>query len=1145
MSRILDIPGFPLRQARLIEASAGTGKTYTITGLYLRLLLGRNGPEDFGLPLTVDKILVVTFTEAATAELRGRILARIRAARKAFDSGEAQGDELIAALLAGSPDRAQEARRLRVAERQMDEAAIFTIHGFCQRMLRHNAFESGALFETELVGDDQRLRFEAVADFWRQQLYGASRAQVAAVRECWASPQDLLAELNPQLATQALHCKVSGRDWRLALAEGLARIDAFKAQWRAAAADLPDVLAASGLDKRSYSARNLPNWLTQVGQWALTDTQDLSLPDNLYRFGQALLCEKSPKGAPPAHPLFAEVDALLADRPDIRGPWLAQALDEVRRRMAQAKTQRQQRSFDDLLTGLDVALAGPAGEGLAARIREQYPVAMIDEFQDTDPLQYRLFATLYRGRPECGLYLIGDPKQAIYGFRGADIFTYMQARAEVSDHYTLETNFRSTTELVAAVNGLFAQAASPFIYDQAIPFTPVRAKGKSDTLSLDGAPLPPLPYVLASEPLAGGAYRQQMARAAAAQIHAWLLAAQQGRLKLGDRPLVPGDIAVLVRTGGEAAELRRCLDALSIGSVYLSSRESVFATAEAEDLRRLLNACLHPADEDCLRSALASRLLGWSMGQLAALNEDEALWEETVALFRQWGKLWQRQGVLPMLRQLLFHYRIPAQLLQAPDGERRLTDLLHLGELLQQAAATLAGEHALLRWFQAQCLAPDGNAEEQQLRLESERHLVQVVTIHKSKGLQYPLVLLPFISAWRVTSQANYHEQGQSVWDLQADAAALEQAEQERLAEDLRLLYVALTRGVYLTWLGLAEVKVKPAGAGNAFMHLLPAGESLAERLAATQVSGLVPWDPLPWPAAGQLSRSAVTPHWQARQFARRLDRHWQVTSYSALVANTPHVGLPAPAPEAPRLDALGFPRGARAGTFLHNLLEGLDFGLPAGEALQGWIDERLTGVRLTADWQAEPWRPVLHDWLLAVLEAPLQPGLRLRDLPSQRTLAELEFLLPLARIQAPVLSQLLAQHDSLSARAPALNFDDIQGMLKGFIDLVFEHEGRFYVVDYKSNYLGERPEDYQGEALAQAMLAHRYDLQYQIYSLALHRYLSTRLADYDYELHMGGVCYLFLRGMPAGQGAGVYFTRPSLEFIQALDRLFAGADHD
>ncbi|WP_290437243.1 exodeoxyribonuclease V subunit beta, partial [Aeromonas caviae] len=809
---------FPLYGERLIEASAGTGKTYTIAGLYLRLLLG-HGPvieqagEEGGdagqpcaheRPLSVTEILVVTFTEAATAELRGRIRARIHEARLAFMRGHST-DTLLAQLLAEVEDHDLAACRLLAAERQMDEAAVFTIHGFCQRMLRQNAFESGALFETEFLTDDSRLRLQAVSDYWRAEFYPVDQPLARAVRRLWPSPAALLREMGSWLDNDELEIRPVAGDETLAARHSvaMARIGAVKAGWLA---QTDEIRRQTEGQISRYTGKNYEGWLAKIGDWAQDETSGYVLPKELERFGQQALEENLKKGgAVPTLPLFGEIDALLASRPGIRDLVLQRAARVVRSRMQESKRQAHQLSFDDLLRDLDGALGSGLGERLCERIRATYRVAMIDEFQDTDPQQYRIFHRLYGGHQDTALLMIGDPKQAIYGFRGADIFTYIQARRNVSAHYTLGRNWRSSRALVAAVNGLFERAKDPFIYEADIPFLPVEAQGKSRALLIEGQSVPVLHcWQLTGQPTFNkGEYQSRMARATAAEIHRLLTLAREGKAMLGSEPVRAGDIAVLVRTGAEGKLVQQELARLAIASVYLSNRESVLAQVEAREILLILHACQNPSDERSLRAALATGLFDLDARALDALASDERAWESAVQEFMGYRAVWHRHGVLAMLRALMHGRNLAASLLASPYGERRLTNFLHLGELLQQASGELDGEYALLRWLGEAVSQPNGQDGEQILRLESERKLVQIVTIHKSKGLEYPLVFLPFICSHRAADTPLFHEAGEAgnrtVLDLTGAEASLAEADKERLAEDLRLLYVALTRGVYAT----------------------------------------------------------------------------------------------------------------------------------------------------------------------------------------------------------------------------------------------------------------------------------------------------------------------------------------------------------
>ncbi|WP_042050155.1 exodeoxyribonuclease V subunit beta [Aeromonas dhakensis] len=1188
MANPLNTLRFPLHGERLIEASAGTGKTYTIAGLYLRLLLG-HGPlieegEDAGQPsaherpLSVTEILVVTFTEAATAELRGRIRGRIHEARLAFMRGQS-GDALLAQLLAEVEDHELAARRLLAAERQMDEAAVFTIHGFCQRMLKQNAFESGALFETEFLTDDSQLRLQAVSDYWRAEFYPVDKTLASAVRALWPSPAALLREMNGWLDNSELEMRPPAGDETLAARHQVAmsRIAAVKSEWLAQADEIRR--QTDGHISR-YTGKNYEGWLAKIADWAQDESSGYAIPKELERFGQRVLEANLKKGGDvPTLPLFSEIDALLASRPGIRDLILQRAAKVVRSRMQASKRQAHQLSFDDLLKDLDGALGSGLGERLCERIRATYRVAMIDEFQDTDPQQYRIFHRLYGGHQDTALLMIGDPKQAIYGFRGADIFTYIQARRNVSAHYTLGRNWRSSSALVAAVNGLFERAKDPFIYEADIPFLPVEAQGKSKALLLEGETAPVLHcWQLTGQPTFNrGDYQSKMARATAAEIHRLLTLAREGKALIGSEPVKAGDIAVLVRTGAEGKLVQQELARLAIASVYLSNRESVLEQVEAREILLILHACQNPSEERSLRAALATGLFDLDAKALDELASDERAWESAVQEFMEYRKVWHKRGVLAMLRALLHRRNLAASLLASPYGERRLTNFLHLGELLQQVSSELDGEYALLRWLGEAVNRQSGQDAEQILRLESERKLVQIVTIHKSKGLEYPLVFLPFICSHRSADTPLYHEADEAgnrtILDLTGAEDSLAEADKERLAEDLRLLYVALTRGVYATWLGLAPVRSGNGKSEKTDLHqtaigyLLQKGEEGDAATLATALSALA--EDLPGVAVGEpsLTRPAPLPAEEeqlgepkVRRFGGTLERDWWISSYSGLAAQghghskgvlanpgfddevvTEAAALAAEEPvQAPQPSIFTFPKGARPGTLLHSLFETIDFQSAAGEPLAQHI-----ATLLAQDGFDESWAQVLQQQVEAVLDTPLETALlaesgepvRLRDLAPERKQVELEFFLPMGRVTAPALTALCQQHDPLSRGNKPLSFATVQGMLKGFIDLVFEWQGRWYLLDYKSNHLGMSPADYSRPALEQAMVEHRYDLQYQLYSLALHRLLALRLPGYDFDQHFGGVFYLFLRGMPQG---GIFHTRPSRELVLGLDRLFS-----
>ena len=1170
--QILDPLNFPLCGRRLIEASAGTGKTYTITALYLRLLLGSDGLES---ALRVDQILVVTFTEAATEELRDRIRSRIQEAYLVF-RGATTRDPFLLQLRDQQEDLQRSARLLEYAGRQMDEAAIFTIHGFCQRMLRQHAFESGSLFETELITDTGPLLRQALLDCWRDLIYPADNDLSEAIQQLWPGPDKLQAELRPLLGKPALQLipRLNTDNLQQQWQESQAWLNYFRQQWldhlEQSEVDLAGLIQSSGVNKNSYRKTSVPKWLDAIYAYARGESR--TIPETeIGKFCPSLLAEKTPEGkSVPQHPLFNLCEEFFEHRLPLRELLLTIIRQQVEQRFNQLKQDYRLLSFDDLLSQLDAALQQDHSGLLAGAIGRQFPVAMIDEFQDTDLLQYRIFSTLYPDIRERGLFMIGDPKQAIYGFRGADIFTYIKARREVTDHYTLAINWRSSKAMISAVNRLFANSDSPFIYSDDIPFFPVKEAGKADKtpFTLYGkAPAAMQFWYSGDDFVSRQDYLQQMAAACACDIDTKLRAAAEGEALIGDQVLQANDIAILVRNRAEAAAVMEALSDRGINSVYLSGRDSVFSSREAFDLLLLLQAVAEPQDESRLRAALATSLLNYPASWLDQLSTDEQLWETLVAEFSDYREKWLQLGVLPMLRRLMRTRKLAETLQQQPQGERRLTDLLHLGEILQRASTEQEGISALLRWYADQLMNPNGESDEQRLRLESDSSLVTVITVHKSKGLEYPLVFLPFACTFVKARDPLFHDDHDRLcFHLdRKDPDSLAQAEKERLAEDLRLLYVALTRAVYGCYIGLASIadgQSRKSGLHRtALGYLLLNGadsdadlQQQLEKLCSARSLSFAP------PPTGDQQRGLfdqpepAAPVYTARNFERRLRRDWRISSYSALVSH--HSSAPAlpgldlevideknlPDTEFAEAadDIFSFPKGAQAGTFLHELFEVIDF-TDHHPGLLELLEQKcqIIGYDLR-------WIPVLQQLLDDVLFTPLGEGdqgataPRLADIGTAQRLVEMEFMLPSRGLNASRLNQIIRQHDRLSQQAGTLEFDTLKGMLKGFIDLVFEYQGRYYILDYKSNHLGNQPELYSRAALDNAMIEHRYDLQYQLYTLALHRFLQSRLADYRYEDHFGGVFYLFLRGMRAGSpDSGVFHCRPEVELVQQLDRLF------
>ncbi len=1209
--RSLDPLTLPLSGSRLIEASAGTGKTYTIASLYLRLVLAGQA---------VGQILVVTFTEAATAELKDRLRRRLREALDAFVAYDGGDDPFLQALLTRIPlgEHPRARRLLQAALSGFDEAAIMTIHGFCLRALQENAFESGAAFDARLVTDPHPVYQDIAADFWALEVYDLPMAWVRFLARRQVTV-DRLADV---------FSRVAGHPDRLVLppTEMVGHVALFETLyrearhiWRLKRDELTQLLAThKGVNRRSYNRPNLERWLGDVDEYfAGEDPATLPNDTHLEKFSQQRLCAMAGKmkdaPAPPRHLFFSLCERMLF----LAEQWCVQFqrrfLDFARKALAQRKEQMGIRFFDDLIQDLDAALSDFAGPVLARHIRERYRVALIDEFQDTDKAQYRIFKTIY-AQQNLPLFMIGDPKQSIYAFRGADVFAYLQAAGDAREAvFTLDVNWRSDPALVGAVNVLFDVRRVPLPFGmEGIGYHPVRPRpGACDALRIDGRFAPPLTFLYLGPETFGDATSQRISKQQMDAVLPGMVAAdicrmlERGALDTGGgaAPLQPGDIAVLVRTNRQGRMMQAAFRAAGLPSV-LTSRDSVFSTPEAEAFWQVLRAVAVPTDETRLFTALATQLVGLTAETIDRLRAGDARLEWWVLRFRQWQRTWQETGFIRMAHQLFAETApdhsdgILMRLLSFPGGERQVTNYQHLAELLHAAAVSEhLGQEGLMRWFERQRSGREETSADQELRLEGDRLAVRIVTVHKSKGLEYPVVYLPYLWDGALRGQkeapAECHQPAHGnrpVLDL--GSACLEehlaQAGREEMSENLRLLYVALTRARHacrVVWGPVKAFETSALGyllhrsrehgdpeAAAAYLSTLPPAQVAkdldalaAKHPACMGIAAMVP---------GTAAHYAPPPQAAPRLTCRTLEvlpvRRWRVESFSRLAAesgapvspdeemgidrdrraqdaDTPPLDNGGVPPESATVPLATFGRGRDAGTFFHSLYERMDFADATAETIRPLVSEALDGHGLDRQAWAGPVAAAVADTLQCPLD-PQVPGLRLGALSRQQRLNELGFVFPAAASVSPkAVAAVFRRHRSdrvppdYPGRIGALGFGAFQGVLKGFMDMVFSYQGRWYLADYKSNFLGEQFGAYAPLRLTEAMAAHHYFLQYHLYLVALHRYLAYRIPGYDYAAHFGGVYYLFIRGMsPAtGHAVGVFRDRPKASMVQALSDIF------
>ncbi len=1051
----------------LVEASAGTGKTFAITRLVLRLLLE-------GTVENLSQILVVTFTVKATQELVTRIRATLRAAEQVWSEtpparDTRNNDLFVLREQYGEAGRTVIARALG----SLDDLAVSTIHGFCQRILAESALESRIPFRTTFIQDETEPFVRAA------------------------------------------------RDW--------ARVH---------------------LMRDAEQAQRVVGGKSAVEEWI----RPLVIP---FRRQAGTRVDHDPTD--PAQSL------------------LAHFITTVDSAFTEEKERRHLLGFDDLLRKLSDVLTAEGEHGpLAQRIRSRFKAALIDEFQDTDRTQFPIFSLAFAG---CPLFLIGDPKQSIFRFRGADIHAYLRAAALAEHRYTLLENYRSTPQYVAAVEQLFTKEPNPFrVPEQEIGFPRVTAAltpTPPGGLGTDGRSAMEWWWLPGSLGRAGGTVSKDDARALIMRDIV------NEVVRLSNEGLPFRSVAVLVRANMEAREMKRAFDAARVPAV-ISGDADVLNSEEADELLRLVSAIAAPTNGRMVRAAMASRLWGSDASEVArTLDADgEDAWLATSELFRAARDTWRTRGVSVALGDLMATRESARRLLALPDGERRLTNVRHLLELWHEAWAEhgIAPE-SMAAWVARERTVPN-TPDRRELRLETDSEAVQILTIHKAKGLQFDVVFCPTL--WSTNSPrpgplgvspALGSEHDTPVLDLGSaqHADRVLDEEYEDAAESMRLTYVALTRAVHRCYIAFGEIGRRNSASGSSLGYLLRAGEgvdrdcqgdaAVLEALIARS-RGVMAWREVQDHASRRVVVSGVDEIAEPRARTLSLERgqleSWRATSFTNLTGDAGSHGVateegrdvadPVLVPmtySAARAETgfRAFPAGIKAGIALHEMFEQLDFRRVDEPQTELLVSRTLEAHGLAGSDDVAEQRVVdVTQMLRTVCASPIpHADFVLGDVTMRETMREWRFDLSLSTASTRRIADVLEVHGSAQAKAYApvlrtLRESSLGGYLNGVVDVALERDGRWWIVDWKSNRLGDDDRDYAPEQLSAAMMNGHYTLQYHLYALALHRHLAVRQPDYDPAMHWGGIAYVFLRGV-TGTGEGGWFTDViTPELLYALD---------
>lgn len=1178
----------PLKGINLVESSAGTGKTYNIAGIYVRAV------AEYGL--MPQQIVVVTFTKAATQELRERIGAKLKEAYDILATNGSSSDHFLNQFKAKYQHDTDALQYLEKAIKNFDLAQISTIHGFCQQALQEYIFESNNRFDIDYSGNTDDLITDMIDDLWRTYMKDdASDSMKKSIMQRF-----LLDVVKTPDALKNTLIEKTGKPYlKYALEYSEGRLNELSEQWEMLEKDVIDAidfealdkfLASPNLNKSTYNASRKLKIVGMLTEWKTKGEitlKPLSKDDckNIELVSTDGVALKSGNSIPELPMLNAMDDLVRFYEESISflcEHLLIKLSIEFEENLAKKKEDVGIGSFDDILIGMMQAVKR---KPMRDKLREAYPLALVDEFQDTDPIQLEIFKEIYSGFPEGGLFMIGDPKQSIYRFRGADIESYLSIRkSDDVTIYQLGENFRSSHSLVEAINELF-DAGEDESMPGNIPFYRSLAHKKDDEFILPDSFLPsPIQFLkttpeldLVSNKEVGQAYAIQNLTSEIARL---LKSGAEHEAKIVsggiERGIQPRDICVLVQSHADAEKVKRALLNVGVKSVT-NSKQNVFSSKESEFITEFVTLLKQPGYLPYLRTFLFSNFMGWPLSRINEMEQDEQVLSEFIQTiealknrYEQFGFASAFQAFLNLKIAYIGHekHTVEERILSLDQNERRYTNLIHLSELISQnERKQKMGPEGLIKWLLKR---KENHDEEYQIRLESDDNLVQIVTIHSSKGLEFPIVFCPFL--WHHLPYKNktnpfvYHA---NETDFLVDFSGITQDQAkplvfaEEIAEKIRLAYVALTRAKYRCYIQLMPYSnSKTDSTSGALSYILSnqedkkafkSGDRLDATLHLSRAQILSEQFPELFhvtevqPLDGMLKFNQTKEQLDdAKQISRTdlQEPSWFVTSYSGLkkqrvesIKEHHDDRAPEDSPETKEesinYDIFHFPKGARSGVLMHALFEDIDFP-DFHQKAPAMIDDLL--VKEGID-------PQFSGALFGMMEQTLSKKLPhsdalLLEKGASACMKEMEFYFPLKKADIEAITAIIDGGRPTST-------SNINAFMTGFIDLLFEHKGAYYILDYKSDFLGKHSIDYTPEKLREAISKSGYHYQYHIYSVAVFRALKRLLGEtFDYNTHFGGCYYVYLRGIQKDEDAnGIFFDKPSLDVIQSLDAYFGGVE--
>ncbi|XBC41147.1 MAG: exodeoxyribonuclease V subunit beta [Buchnera aphidicola (Nurudea yanoniella)] len=1158
----LDIINLPLSGKILIEASAGTGKTFSLVILYLRLILGLRENNKICKKLLIQEILVVTFTEHSKLEIKTRIKKYIKHFKKICEKKENNNTIIFKDLLKKIKNPEKAIFILTQAEQSINELAVYTIHEFCYKSLNINKFCSNIFFQNKIIKNEYSLYLKFSNEFWNEYFSRMPKNILQIIIKYFKNPNTLLKNIYPFLSNYNSRKKeLSKKPNIVQLYEILVKnIKNFKKQWIDNYKQIFQSIKNSDINKRSYNKSNLSRWMNIIKKWTMEETKNFDFPKELKYFQNSYLTKKTPNGEKPQNKIFQITENFLKTKFSLKSSFLIESILHIKKKFNKEKKIQGTFEFEDLIQFLYQALY-KKNENISKIIKKKYPVLLIDEFQDTNYQQYKIFEKIYALEKDLFI-LIGDPKQAIYEFQGANISSYIKIKKNIKQLYQLKINWRSSKEMVDSVNLLFSRSKNPFLSPD-IKFISTKSiyKEKKIIFKVNKKIQPAMRFFLNKDiKITQNDYINWIINVFRNYISLWINEGKNGNAVIqknkNRKNISLKDICILVNNKREAYVMQNALNKVNIPSEYFSKRESVFHSHDALELLWIFQAILNPTNEYTLKKAISTNIINKSFEDIDSITKKHVFWSNLINIFNNYLLIWNKFGIICVIREIIIKFKTKEKNNFFTENSPNLKKILYIGELLEIRFEKIKKKHLLILWFKRKIKEKNDIPDTDYIPLNHDKNQIKIVTIHKSKGLEYPIVLIPFFII------SKKYEKNTLRINNNNKSYIIE--ERKELSKNMRLLYVALTRAIVHCCIGIALIKNERKTTKNYYLNSYKNAldyiiklkrknydDNLYEILSKIHYNNKNIEVTCQLPnfhnSHVKIQKKYTKP--KNKKFTRILEYNCNITSYSQLKKKYNNQKL-----FRKNYDSIfsnidiqkkhkniteittpyNFPKGKIFGIFMHEIFKEINFH---ENIHTQWILQKLKQHKFDKK-LSKP----LKNWIYTILNASLNKNnLSLSQLNPKNYVKELNFFLSIKNKLTEKKINKIINLSNISLQSPyKISINPIKGILNGSIDLVFKWKTKYYLIDYKSTHLGHKKSDYTEEKIKRSIKRNYYDLQYQLYSIALHKYLMQRIKNYSFHKHFGGIYILFLRAIDnKNQNSGIFFTIPNLTTIQKLNNIF------